>query len=165
MEWKWGIVWPAGHGYSRLCNDVTNSFSKITGFKVGKYYPWLSDHCPLFYTIAHTKGMKPKTEEDGKLNILPLRCRWTPPIKNSFVRGLQTQNVKKEFDDLVRENCTSGECIWGFSKTLLKYVNVERKTKRENAYPKEIIYDGLVKNVKILKKELKKLSKKIRQKC
>ena len=30
-------------------------FDKITKFKVGEFYPWLSDHCPIYYSIPLTK--------------------------------------------------------------------------------------------------------------
>ena len=126
---KYTFQWNGNGKVDYLMMSLT-AFHKITEFKVGKYHPWLSDHCPLFYTITLTHGTKPKTEESG----------------------MQTQNIKKEFDDIVRENCTPDECIWRFFKTLLKCVNVDtEEDKIENVYPREIMNHDWIKNVKIFK--------------
>ena len=74
------IQWNGSSVVDYVMTSLT-SFYKITDFKVGKFYPWFSDHCPLLYTISLTQGMKPKPDEDITLTNLQPRCRWTAQAK------------------------------------------------------------------------------------
>ena len=74
-------------------------FDKITKFQVGDFYPWLSDHCPLHYSISLRKHITIKNAEET-LKVLPSRfLRETSP-KTKFEEILKSETSKYFFKDL-----------------------------------------------------------------
>ena len=59
-------------------------FDKITKFQVGDFYPWLSDHCTLHYSISLIKHIDIKNAEEEILKVLPSRFLWEASSKTKF---------------------------------------------------------------------------------
>ena len=76
----WGKITPYQWNGSAVVDYVITSldiFKNITGFKVGDYSPWVSDHCPLLFEMMVSKIVKEIKKEKIReiTKILPHRHR------------------------------------------------------------------------------------------
>ena len=78
-------------------NDFTKNISK---FAVGKFVPWLSDHCPIHTTIA-LNGLENNTKnQEGKLNKVHPGFIWNEEVKYSYTNGLKSEEVGDRIQNL-----------------------------------------------------------------
>ena len=64
-------------------------FQRIPNFKVGEFIPWLSDHCPLIFSLELNK-----TKELTSINKMsdgPKHFTWSDKSKNDFLINLTVQ--------------------------------------------------------------------------
>ena len=79
-------------------------FDKITKFQVWDFYPLLSDHCPLYYSISLIKHIDIKNVEEGNSEVLPSRFLWEASSKTKFEEILKSETSKMFFEDLASSN-------------------------------------------------------------
>ena len=77
-------------------------YNKISNFSIGKYIPWLSDHCIIKTTILLNNTFK--RMNNGKIDLitLPPGFIWNENSKYKYRNGLQSQNVANKIHDLLR---------------------------------------------------------------
>ena len=63
-------------------------FKKIPILKVGEFIPWLSDHCPLFFSLELNK--KEKGSCTNNMREGPKHFIWSEKSKNDFCKQLNT---------------------------------------------------------------------------
>ena len=66
---------------------------KIMKFHVGDFYPWLSDHCPLFYTISCKKEIEPLENGDKLSRNTPPRFTWKHSSKERYNEVLKSHSL------------------------------------------------------------------------
>ena len=77
-------------------------FDKILSMKVGEFYPWLSDHCPLLYSISLDKEINSSVKENA-LNKLPPNFKWSTLNKTKFEAALISVPTKKVFESIIND--------------------------------------------------------------
>ena len=74
-------------------------YDKISLFKVGEFLPWLSDHCPLYYTIEISKGCTNMGKECKKSKA-PKRYIWSEESKAKYLELISTTEFKIKWDKI-----------------------------------------------------------------
>ena len=79
-------------------NDFTKHISK---FNVGKFIPWLSDHCPINATII-LNGLETRNKShNGKLKKLHPGFIWNEEAKSRYNIGLNSIAIKDRIQTLM----------------------------------------------------------------
>ena len=146
-----------------------SNFSRVVELKVGKFYPCLSDHCPLQYKIKLNVHRKKGTENKIDMQKMPPRCKWNIETRSSFLEALQSEKVSQTFE-MLKEEDLSPECgISKLSTVLMECANcdikppernvdtADSKSKMSNDQP---WYD---KECRITKKKIDSLGKQLRR--
>ena len=76
--------------------------NKISNFSVGKYIPWLSDHCIIKTTILLNDTFSRKTSVKNDLTTLLPGFAWDEESKTKYRDGLQSQDVTTKIHTLLR---------------------------------------------------------------
>ena len=74
-----------------------SSFDRIMKFQVGKYYPWFSDHCPLFYLISLSVDIAIERHRTLELKDAPKKRKWDSRLKAAFSNNLESEAIKSDF--------------------------------------------------------------------
>ena len=74
--------------------------NKISNFSVGRYIPWLSDHCIVKTTILLNDALNRKTTTSNVLITLPLGFYWNEHSKSKYKDGLQSPHVSTKLNEL-----------------------------------------------------------------
>ena len=69
-----------------------------------KTHPWLSDHCPLYYSISLIKHIDIKNVEEGTSEVLPSRFLWELSSKTKYEEILKSETSKKFVEALANNN-------------------------------------------------------------
>ena len=97
-----------------------SNFSRVVELKVGKFFPCLSDHCPLQYKLKMNITRQVLTDK-VPMQRLPPRCKWNPLTKQSFIEALKSEDMKHVFETTLRqETLTPENGISELSSALLK---------------------------------------------
>ena len=97
------------------------TFGNIPSLNVGKYSPWLSDHCPLHFSVSsgrgHSLGENPSAKEKA-----PKQYIWGEGSRENFLRSMADGEgeLKKLGDMDIRE--TEG-LLSSFTKTISEIAN------------------------------------------
>ena len=102
-----------------------SSIRRVVDFKVGRFFPCLSDHCPLQYQIKLNPNRK-KTAAPPEMQKLPPRCKWDDQTKESFLETLNSNKMKQIFETTLRqENLPPEDAISELSSALLECANCD----------------------------------------
>ena len=74
-------------------------YDKISLFKVGEFLPWLSDHCPLYYTLEVSKGFTVTGKEHTKSKA-PKRYVWSEESKAKYFELINTSKFQGKWDKI-----------------------------------------------------------------
>ena len=145
-----------------------SNFSRIVKLKVGKFYPCLSDHCPLEYNIKLNMNRRYETNV-VEMQEMPPRCKWDSSTKASFIEALKSEKVKQVFDQILsQENLSPENGVSKLSSILLECAGCEskcpshkesRKTKKKT----NIDQPWFDKECKSIKKKINSLGKQLRR--
>ena len=82
-----------------------NAFSqKILNFSVGKFIPWISDHCPIHTTfILHRLKVRTNTSNNELTDITP-RCIWDEKAKEKYIAGLKSEETNDKLNSLINSD-------------------------------------------------------------
>ena len=91
-------------------------FGSISMLKVGKYSPWLLDHCALHFDISNAEGVDLDESSSTKEKV-PIQYRWDEDSREKFLKSLldnegQLKKVE-EMDSRETENL-----LFCFTKTV-----------------------------------------------
>ena len=93
-EDPWGKITSYQWNGSAVVDYVITSldiFKNITGFKVGDYSPWVSDHCPLLFEMMVSKTVK--EIKKGKLEKLPKSFHIGTEDRKEFIETLKSPEM------------------------------------------------------------------------
>ena len=77
---------------------------KILDFKVGSFRPWLSDHCPLHYSVFLNYDIELKQREGDEGNESPDRFHWDNSSREKFEKNLTLESSKPLFESIMRDS-------------------------------------------------------------
>ena len=89
------------NGNSLVDYLVTSSstFENISSFNVGDFLPWLSDHCPVFFTLeVQNCTMDAKSSEKRTKTKAPKQYIWSDESKENFRTMINTPEIKSKLD-------------------------------------------------------------------
>ena len=69
------IQWNGSSVVDYILTPRSNS-DKIASVKIGKFLPWLSDHCHISYNISVQNNILPKEEDTPPCKEAPPRIHW-----------------------------------------------------------------------------------------
>ena len=81
-----------------------SNFEQITKFQVGDFCPWLSDHCPLYYSISLTKEISKIHIKDEPSRECPPKLMWDKSSKTKFEEVLKSEHTRIFFEGLSENN-------------------------------------------------------------
>ena len=67
-------------------------FQEISHFKVGEFLPWLSDHCPIHFTLELRNKKQPQVKPTPPKINAPKQFVWSQKGKQTFLEILKTEN-------------------------------------------------------------------------
>ena len=117
---------------------------------MGKYTPWLSDHCPLHYAFTLSPGLDLKIESSMALKGMPARFNWNHYSKTKFEDFLQSDVIKNDFEKFQAFNSSVSlqNHVSMVTDTLMKCAQVcEVKGKIGCQINGKIVNRGLIVNV------------------
>ena len=120
METYLGIVLVT-NGTAQLYFLTPNIFlHKIPKFEVGKYIPWLSDHCILKTTILMNDIKTNKIDQVDELINAELGFIWDEEAKVRFSEGIKSDEVSEKVSKLENSaNLTCGDIASELKEILL----------------------------------------------
>ena len=79
------------------------AFDNIPSLKIGKYSPWLSDHCALHFELSSEEVANDRNSFTKEK--VPIQYIWGEGSRENFLKSLEENEGKlKEFDDMdIRE--------------------------------------------------------------
>ena len=98
---------------------ITPAFSlqKIVELKIGEYYPWLSDHCPITYKLKTQLDRTTNEKTLVETSELPPKIRWNPETRAKFLEKIKSDNIKSSLQSLT-DSDSPEEIISKLSLTL-----------------------------------------------
>ena len=102
-----------------------SSSNKITKLKVGKFSPWLSDHCPLIYEIKTNLKKGLKNENPVEAAKTALKLKWNDESRVSFIENLNSENIKTHFDRIIEDQASPEKTISDLTSILRKCASIE----------------------------------------
>jgi hypothetical protein len=145
------------------------NFSRVVEFKVGHFFPCLSDHCPLQYKLKINVNRNESTDT-VVMQKMPPRCKWNPLTKQSFLEALKSETVKQTFETTLRQETLSPESgISELSSVLLecaacKPSTSENPTKRKRKTTSTNDQPWFDKECKAIKKKINTLANQLKRK-
>ena len=78
---------------------ITSSsvFQKNSMFEVGEFLPWLSDHCPLYFTTEISSPFPIETPIQETRTKAPKQYVWCPESKANFLEMINTDEFKDKW--------------------------------------------------------------------
>ena len=89
---------------------ITSSsvFKNISSFEVGEFLPWLSDHCPLYFTAKmHTPILREEGKKEGARTKAPKQYIWSTKSKEDFLNTLKNTHFQESLMSLIIATQTS----------------------------------------------------------
>ena len=146
-----------------------SNLSRVVELRVGKFYPCLSDHCPLEYKIKLNINRKKESETKVDLQKIPPRCKWDMETKSSFLETLKSEEVSQTFETLRQENLSPEDGISSLSSVLLDCAGCDIGTsdgKQDTAHSKTRTSNDqpwFDKECRTTKKKINSLGKQLRR--
>jgi hypothetical protein len=114
-----------------------SNLNRVVEFKVGKFSPCLSDHCPLQYKLKLNMDKRVAKETPIDMKELPPRCKWDQESKTSFVEALKAVEMHQMFEKLESEDLPPEKGISELSSLLLDCANCDILTVENDKKPKQ----------------------------
>ena len=89
--------------------------------KVNNFYPWLSDHCALKYTLSLNREIKDnKKDATDNLQDIPPKFIWNSASQLKFKSELQSESAKVKFESISENtSASSAEIVNKLTEILL----------------------------------------------
>ena len=135
-------------------------FKKIPNFKVGEFIPWLSDHCPLIFSLELNKTEK--VSSTNNMNDGPKHFTWSDKGKNDFFNQLNNPDTLNQIENITTLHTNDPiKMVSGLTKILIKTakeakINTVEKKKKNTENP-----PWFNNSCEELKSEIKSLGKEI----
>ena len=78
-------------------------FDSVCSFKVGNFQPWLSDHCPIHYTID-TKECSLEASDTDEAHPLPTKWYWDDDSSEKFEEALNQEAITSKLDEILNSS-------------------------------------------------------------
>ena len=101
----------------------SSNLKRVVEFKIGKFLPCLSDHCPLQYKLKLNTNTIVIDETGVDMRELPAKCKWNGTTKTTFLEALKTEKVQKSFEKLENEDLPPESGVSLISSLLLDCAN------------------------------------------
>ena len=108
------------------------TFDSVFSMKVGKYIPWLLDHCALHLNIFDSD--EALIENSSTKEEVPKQCRWAEDSRENFLKSLlDDEGEMKSIEDM--DSRETEKLLLCFSKTVIEIARkadfkVKKKKKR-----------------------------------
>ena len=114
-------------------------FDNIPTLKVGKYSPWLSDHCPLHFSISSEEGTNLNENSPNRVKA-PKRYIWGEDSRENFLKSMADKEgeLKKVEDMDISE---TENLLSSFTKT---FSDIANKAKLKVKKQKKVLNNGFV---------------------
>ena len=89
---------PGGNSIIDYTITSQNLFPNVLTFEVGEFLPWISDHCPIHYTIDIGKPSNGEGTDDSILSPLPATWYWDEKSEEKFTGILESNDFKNKID-------------------------------------------------------------------
>ena len=142
-----------------------SNLNRVVELKVGKFLPWLSDHCPLMYKLKLDMEKLNKTEIPVEMKKLPPRCKWNHQTRETFLENLNSEEVRATFERLEQGNMTPEKSIAQLSSLLLDCANCDLTAPDDSDSPPKNSNLGkpwFDKECKATKNKMKKMANKLK---
>ena len=104
-------------------------FHKTLTFEIGKYQPWISDHCPLHHCLQIKNYSHVCPPNNSDLHNLPGTWYWDNYSKEIFMLCLQTREISTEIENIVNMNAPT-DMAQKISDMLMFVANKSLKKKK-----------------------------------
>ena len=102
-------------------------FAKISYFRVGEFLPWLSDHCPVHYTLELHNKKTSRAQPPLPKNKAPKQFVWTSKGKQKYLNMLKTEFFQSKLESSLRlGHMDPNGAVDSITKVL---IDVAKKTK------------------------------------
>ena len=93
---------PRGNGVIDYTISSQGLFQNILTFHVGGFLPWISDHCPIHYTID-IGNINTNPNDHEKSNVYPLATTWCwdEESRQKFEIHLRNEEISRKIDDIL----------------------------------------------------------------
>ena len=98
------------------------SFDRISSMEVNNFYPWLSDHCALKYSLSLNKEIIDNNKDaTASLQEIPRKFSWNAAASQvKFKSELQSESVKAKFESITENTSeSSAEIVNKLTEILL----------------------------------------------
>ena len=146
--------------YLLTSNDI---FDHVPTFKVGDYYPLLSDHCPLFYNLEVPQDSVDIKKET--LKEIPKTFRWSETETAKFLANLQSEGNQQKLTSILDLDFNDTNKVVDSITNLLLQIAETANIKQSPTYKTDHHMNPpwFDKNCSKLKKEINILAKKIKK--
>ena len=88
------------NGNSLVDYLITSSsvFKKISVFEVGEFLPWLSDHCPLYFTTEISNPVPIDTQGPENRTGAPKQYVWSDESRKKFSETINSEGFQHKLD-------------------------------------------------------------------
>ena len=100
-----------------------SAFQKILYFKVGDFLPWLSDHCPLHFTLELSNNIQsPNMQDKAPMERAPKQFVWTEKGRQKFLEILSSQSSQHKLRNSSQLDYSSpNNAITHITDSLIKF--------------------------------------------
>ena len=139
-------------------------FESVPCFNVGEFLPWLSDHCPLFFTLEVQNCLKTPTSSEQTKTKAPKQYVWTERSKENYFAMIDSPEFKVKLDKSVEVDHSDPNLLINYISVVL----VDAANKAKIKYRKCDSTNNppwFDKSCQDLKENIKSLGSKIRKNC
>ena len=111
---------------------ITSSslFEKVPCFIVSDFFPWLSDHCPLFFTLEIQKCVENSNSVDQKKVKAPKHYVWTERSKENYSTMINSPEFEAKLERSVEIDHSDLNLLVDYISNLL--VDAAGKVEKSN---------------------------------
>ena len=141
-------------------------FENITTLRVGDYLPWLSDHCPLLFTLEIHKSIDTLSEKPPEPIInAPKQYTWQTGDTEMFLEALNSPEIDDKLSEILNlDHSNPNHIVDPLTEVLLKTANkagVKTKTYLKNKFSNDPPWFD--KTCTKMKNEIKTMGKRVRK--
>ena len=82
-------------------------FQQISCFKVGDFLPWLSDHCPIHFTLELRNKKRAQAIPEAPKIKAPKQFVWSMTGRHKFLDMLKTEDFQTKLDENIQLGSTN----------------------------------------------------------
>ena len=137
-------------------------FDHVVSFNVGNFMPWLSDHCPIHYTLDVRKISK-EGDTPENYDPLPTKWFWDDDCDEAFENSLKREEICAKLDEI--QGLTDADVvIEGINSVLIESADDSHvKKKKQHKTVKHHNSPWFDRECQTKKEEIAKLSRKIQR--